>query len=351
VVESGSAVTTMVDLSDRGGGKVEVRAVPAGDGVLVVGRDVTLLLAAEDRRREAERQFRVAFDGAPIGVQLVALDGTILQANRALHVLLGYPDGALNGRTMADITPPEELIRAVAVLRDLASGVTEVGDRDERCLRADGTTVWASIHTSVVRDSVGRASYFISHVKDITDRRSFEARLRYLAERDPLTGLYNRRSLQPALDAALGAVPGDPSGAVLVIDLDGFKSINDTLGHAAGDRVLAAAAGVLSASVRTADVVARLGGDEFVVFLPRAAEPIARRVAALMLSRLAALGDDGGLTRVTASIGIAVTDDLREVDELLRRADSAMYTAKRNGRNRAELAGGPESADAPTTAA
>ena len=336
VVERSSPTGLVVELADRDGTVVDISAVPAGDGVVIICRDITPLRDAERRRREAELQFQVAFDGAPIGMLLAEPDGRILRANQALHAMLGQPDGALAGVSIASFTHPDDLTSTATAMRDLGTGAAEVITIEERYLRADGSTVWVGVHSTAVRERDGRLRYFIAHVQDITQRRHDEEQLRALADRDPLTGLRNRRSFRPAVADALAAQPGADGGSLLVIDLDEFKAINDTLGHETGDRVLVATADVLSGAVRSTDVVARLGGDEFAVFLPGAEAPVAQRVATTILARLAAVAGAGGAP-VTASIGIATTVRLEGIDGLLRDADSAMYVAKRHGRNRAEL--------------
>jgi diguanylate cyclase (GGDEF)-like protein len=192
-----------------------------------------------------------------------------------------------------------------------------------------------------VRDDGGRPAYAVIQVVDITERKRFEGQLQYLADHDALTGLYNRRRFEEELDRVLAAAERyGRAGALLVLDLDGFKYVNDTLGHPVGDELIARLAGTLRDELRESDVIARLGGDEFGVILPEATEAEAAAVADKLLravQRDGTVADASRRARVTASIGVAPFDggDGLSAEELLVEADIAMYDAKEGGRNRA----------------
>jgi diguanylate cyclase (GGDEF)-like protein len=211
-------------------------------------------------------------------------------------------------------------------------------------VHADGHLVWVLVTVAAVPDEAGRPAYGIGQIVDITERKRFEGQLQYLADHDALTGLFNRRRFEEELDRALASAERyGHRGAVLVLDLDGFKHVNDTLGHPVGDELIARLAGTLRDELRESDVIARLGGDEFGVILPEATETEAAAVAAKLLhavERDGIVADSTGHARVTASVGLATFDgaDGLSAEELLVEADIAMYDAKEAGRNRAATA-------------
>lgn len=299
-------------------------------GALVVARDVTAERAAERARRNAERQFEVAFDRAPIGMFLASLEGRFLRVNDALCALVGYPAQELIAGDPLALIPEDDVGQVAAAL-------AAIGDADatleHRMRHRDGHDVWVAANATLVRDDAGRPVHVLGQMRDVTERREHEAQLRHLANHDPLTGLVNRRGLAAALTAhvARGRRYG-AAGALLVLDLDGFKHVNDTHGHHAGDALLADVAAGLGERLRETDVLARLGGDEFAVLLPvetaEQAEIVARALVAVVRERGAAHG-------VTASLGVALVDaTVTDGDALLVRADRAMYAAKAAGRDR-----------------
>jgi diguanylate cyclase (GGDEF)-like protein len=210
-------------------------------------------------------------------------------------------------------------------------------------MHEDGHIVWTLVTAAAVIGDDGRPAYGIAQVVDITERKRFEGQLQYLADHDALTGLFNRRRFEEELERVLAAAERyGRQGAVLVLDLDGFKYVNDTLGHPVGDELIARLAGTLRAELRETDVIARLGGDEFGVILPQATEAEASAVAAKLLravERDGIVADQSRHARVTASAGLAAFDGTDGVspEELLVDADIAMYDAKEGGRNRSSL--------------
>ena len=243
------------------------------------------------------------------------------------------------GHDFQEFTHPEELGDDVPVMEALLSGGQKHHVREKRYIHADGHTIWAEVAVSLITDPDGSPLHLVGQIQDITERHALVEQLRHLADRDPLTGLLNRRSFARELSAhiARGERYGI-SGAVLMFDLDNFKQHNDTHGHGAGDQLLVAVAEGLRGRLRTTDVTARLGGDEFAALLPNAGHSHAMVVTESLLEHirsvtasLPAPAEDG----VTASIGVVCLDRLGTLtpEAVIRAADQAMYAAKRSGGN------------------
>ncbi|HEX8156052.1 MAG TPA: PAS domain S-box protein [Solirubrobacteraceae bacterium] len=309
-------------------------------------RDITDRMQMETALREAEQRFRTAFDRAPIGVCLLSLDprdpGRLLQVNPALAQMLGSSVDQLTGAPISTLTHLEDHVDIDANLRELTNGHSGHVEFETRFMHRNGHPVWALISAAPIADRSddGEHTLAVTHVVDISDRKHSERQLQHLADHDALTGLINRRRFTEELDRALRhAKRYDETGAVLFLDLDGFKFVNDTLGHAAGDALIARVAGLLGAAVRESDTLARVGGDEFAVLLPRSDEASAVLVAEKLLSTLrqTALNINGvPRAHVSSSIGIAPFRGDEEVsaDELVVEADIAMYDAKEAGKDR-----------------
>jgi diguanylate cyclase (GGDEF)-like protein len=210
-------------------------------------------------------------------------------------------------------------------------------------MRPDGEWTWTSVNTSLVRDEDGSPLYAIIQVQDVSERKRFEGQLQYLADHDPLTGLFNRRRFEGELSrqVAFNSRYG-PTGAVLVVDLDHFKYVNDTLGHAIGDEMIGRVGTLLRDRLRETDVVARLGGDEFAILLPSADEEqallVGEDIVKSVRSQSVQLSKDRSL-RLTACVGIALFGQDYDVghEAVLVNADIAMYEAKEAGRDRCVL--------------
>jgi diguanylate cyclase (GGDEF)-like protein/PAS domain S-box-containing protein len=294
--------------------------------------------SAEAALREAEARFRGAFDGAPIGVAIVDLDGRVAEVNAAFSRLTGYPADQLLGTSFGSITHPDDREISYDRFQQLLRGGRTISF-DQRYLHAAGHTIWASVHSRLVRRVDGRPLHLITMIEDVTDRREFEHKLRYMADHDPLTGLLNRRRFEDEVDRQVAhSQRYGGGGAVLMLDLDHFKYTNDSLGHRAGDELIVAVAKVLRGALRETDTLARLGGDEFAVLLPRAAEDEARHVGEKLLAALRGEAVAFGLRkrRLTASMGIALIDgsgDDLTADDLLVSADLALYDAKEASRD------------------
>jgi diguanylate cyclase (GGDEF)-like protein/PAS domain S-box-containing protein len=313
--------------------------------------DITDQRRAAAELAEAQESFRMAFEDAPIGVALVAPDGRLLRVNRALCEMTGFSADELLGMVFQDMLHPEDVDAELAHLGRMIAGGTASHEMENRYTRADGSIMWAHLSVSLVRDADGKPLYFIGQIMDATERRRLERQLRQLADHDSLTGLSNRRVFSEELGRQLARerrYGGESS--LMMIDVDNFKTINDSRGHAVGDLVLQAVAEALWARVRDTDMVARLGGDEFAVLLPNTARDGAESLAADVVEALRELrvdDGDGGTVAITASVGLACTGELpaeRDEDTVLAAADLAMYRAKRSGRNRFAVHGASDGA-------
>ena len=308
-------------------------------------QDITKRKQAEEALRQSEESFRGAFENASTGVALVDLDNRYIRVNHALCEMLGYPKEELVGKRSFDLTHPEDQMKSRGRQRwMLDENSPDTMRLEKRYLRKDGGVVWAISDVSLVRDSEGNPSHLVSHFQDITERKNLEEQLSYQAFHDPLTGLPNRSSLQKDFEQFTGYPASRPDVrqdeasyvGLLFLDLDGFKEINDSMGHDTGDKLLQAVAERLRGSLRTGDVAARFGGDEFCILLNKVSgEDEAIRAAGRLKDNLEAPFSLGSSSvSLTVSIGIAVeelVDESRSLDELLREADAAMYRAKKRG--------------------
>lgn len=292
----------------------------------------------EEDRRRAESRFRAAFDHAPIGITISSEDEggvpRFVEVNPAFGAIVGYPPSVLNGRPIADFTHPDDRDAEARRMRWLTEERVEETSGETRLVRPSGELRWVSIRGAPLGDGT-----IVAQVQDITERKRFESELEHLASHDTLTGVLNRRSFEVALKSALAHVHrhGDQA-AVITLDMDNFKHINDTYGHAAGDDVLRGAADALLQRLRATDQLGRLGGDEFGVILSRTDPTAARTVARELLESLRDVRIRVGErdVRVTASAGLRVLEprDTLDADALLSEADLAMYDAKERGRDR-----------------
>jgi diguanylate cyclase (GGDEF)-like protein/PAS domain S-box-containing protein len=303
--------------------------------VLIVVRSLEARHAAVAEARSLEELYRRAFDDAPIGMALVAADGTLTRVNAALCRLLQRPVLDLLGVETAALTHPDDVEVERRLVDALLVGDRRSYDLDKRFLRPDGSALWVCVGVSLVRMPDGAPERFVVHVQDITDRKESEAELARRATHDALTGLPNRALLIDRLEVALAHEGRRPTSvAVVFCDVDGFKRINDRLGHGAGDQVLVEVAARLQGAVRTGDTVARFGGDEFVVLcddLTEADLDVVTERMARALDEQIRVGEEDVV--VGLSVGTAMSTGAESATDLLQLADAAMYADKARARH------------------
>ena len=311
------------------------------DGTIVwdgVVSDVTEVRDAQRARDEALERFEAAFDHAPIGMAVANPSGQIERANEALSWVTGYSPAELRSMSALTLVHPDDLDHVRRESAPLSEGADAV-TYEHRMEHAAGHVIWVQVSVTIMRDETGAPLHSLVQMLDISEQRVYEDELKQMADHDPLTGLLNRRGFESSLDGHLARCRRyGASGALLMLDLDGFKAVNDTLGHAAGDELIKSVARALSSRLRQSDVVARLGGDEFAVLLPTESQDEAEAVAEALLKTIrkrATAGPDGEPGIVSASIGVApLVDGQLVADQVLAKADLAMYAAKAAGKGR-----------------
>ena len=279
---------------------------------------------------------RSAFDNAPTGMAVVTPEGVLTACNRALTTLVGRPVRDLLGHPLFDITHPDDLEAAQEACSRMRSAAQEVLRHECRLLHSDGSTVWVLVSSARVAAEPDRPAHLIMHLQDVGERKALEAEIVHRSLHDPLTGLANRVLLFDRIANALARADRTASPTCLfLLDLDGFKAVNDTHGHAAGDELLQQFAVRLSAVLRPGDTAARLGGDEFVVLCEDTSEEQAELIAERLRSAATWPFDlPVGRVTISASVGIATSaDPADDSAELVRRADVSMYAEKRSRRS------------------
>ena len=292
---------------------------------------------SEAALRESEERFRGIFESASTGIAFANARGRILQSNAAFQAQLGYSAEALRSMDFPSLTHPEDAPREMELFRDVESGRRDSYRLEKRFRAAGGRHAWIDSTVSAIRVGDSRPQHYVVVCTDIEARKNAEAHIRYLAQSDALTGLPNRSMLASRLEEVLAeARTSRQPFAVMFIDIDRFKNINDSLGHGTGDTLLQEMARRLGMCVRGSDTLARHGGDEFVVVLPRVQDTAqVSQVATKMLAMIEQpLTIDQHLLSVTCSIGIALyPGDGEDAESLMKNADAAMYVAKNSGRN------------------
>jgi diguanylate cyclase (GGDEF)-like protein/PAS domain S-box-containing protein len=285
---------------------------------------------------------RLAFEHGAVGIAVHDPDGGTVSANPAMRALVG---DLVDLAALANVVPADERVDLHRQLRAVVSGETASVTAEHRLEHPDGTRC-IRLHVTTARDSHDEVVALVTHAVDVTEHHEHARELLRQTLHDALTGLPNRTLLRDRLAHALSRTVrvSEAQVALLFLDLDRFKLVNDSLGHACGDAVLVEAADRLRATVRPSDTVARFGGDEFVV----CCEDIHTREEAVTMAEriLTAMREpfhpSAHVVRVSTSIGIAYgTRPGQTADDLLRHADAALYVAKRGGRDRFEISPGP----------
>ena len=294
-------------------------------------------LKAQETTLLAEQKLRMHFERTPLAVLEWDRQGRITAWNPAAEVIFGFPAYDALGKTLSTLLGAESERKSV---ESMCAELLQAGEGNKTTLAnvtGSGRTIHCEWYNTPLTDSAGKVTGFASLVNDVTERLNTERTIHYMAHHDALTGLPNRRLMQDRLNQAIMAARRKQRHvAVLFLDLDRFKVVNDTLGHDTGDFILKDVARRLASCVREGDTVSREGGDEFVMILPDLERPEhARVVADKILKELARPVEIGGHEiHVTPSIGIShYPNDATDVHQLLKHADNAMYQAKDAGRN------------------
>jgi diguanylate cyclase (GGDEF)-like protein/PAS domain S-box-containing protein len=294
--------------------------------------------AAERALRSSETRLRALFDGSAIGIGISTMDGRIAQVNQAFADLMGYTAEEMCGLLVPDLTHPEDPPDMWKRYEELISGGLDHVRMEKAYFRKDGGIVWTDLTVSLIRDDSGAPEFTIAMVQDITDRRRLKHRLEYQASHDPLTGLPNRTMVGDQLERIFDTADPDARVGLCYLDLDGFKRVNDTLGHQVGDELLVAVAQRLrQCATGFREVAGRMSGDEFVLLVEQSSGP--GELTDLAEKTLSALAEPYQLgqhrMRVSASIGV-VESNVHAITaaELMKAADLTLYVAKSEGRNR-----------------
>ncbi|MEV0809753.1 EAL domain-containing protein [Micromonospora sp. NPDC050200] len=294
--------------------------------------------AVERALRDSEARFRAVFTGAAIGIGIAGVDGQIIEVNQSFADMLGYRTDELRQLNVASLFHADDAVGLWELYQELIEGRQDHARVEKRYHRKDGTVVWTELAVSLIRHDDGRPRFTVAMIEDITERYELQQRLRFQALHDPLTGLPNRTLFFETLGRCFDVAGPEQRIGVCFLDLDGFKAVNDSLGHDLGDRLLITIARRLADCVSgQGHLVARMGGDEFVILVD-GGEGLddAVGVAELALAAVAApvlVGDQQ--LAVSASVGVVECPAAEtSAAELMKAADTTLYWAKAEGRGR-----------------
>ena len=327
---------------------VSVRAFPVRNSegrfnrFVGIAEDITQRKLAEEAMRKSEEQFRLIFESAPIGMAITSLEGQIKRVNQSLCEALGYTEAELLKLNFAEISHIDDLDFHLSLEKKLANGEESDFQIEKRYISKNGRPVDTLLKVVMVRDDRNRPLHFNNQIVDITERKKMERQLLHDALHDALTGLPNRALFMDRLEQELKRNKNQVNYlfAVLFLDLDRFKLVNDSMGHLVGDKLLVEIARRLENCVCPTDTVARLGGDEFVILLENITSMEVATVAAEKIYQALTVpfSLDNYELFTTASIGIALSSQgYDKPEDILRDADLTMYSAKERGKARYEV--------------
>lgn len=316
-------------------GALRERSLDEQDAVYRAGlrarRQAELALAA------SEAKFRAMFTEAAIGIGIGDLEGNITDANPALQEMFGYTLEEFTQLNVSAMIHPDDAPSVWQIYEELVRGERDHFRMEKRFYRSDGGEIWSHLTVSLVRDENGEPSYQVAMLEDISERRQLQAKLQYQAYHDPLTALANRQTVTERLAQIFAGPAGQRRVGLCFLDLDGFKIVNDSLGHHIGDELLKTVAARLTRCCGPSQLVARMGGDEFVIIIEdtQGEQDVAELADEVLAAMAEPIHVDQHELMVTTSIGVverAVVDTNPE--DLLQAADITMYQAKAGGKAR-----------------
>jgi diguanylate cyclase (GGDEF)-like protein/PAS domain S-box-containing protein len=294
--------------------------------------------AMSEAQAQVEARFRALFAGAAVGMGICEVSGRILEVNQALADLLGYSIEELRQFNVRQFAHPDDAPETWISFAQIARGEKSHARREKCFFRKDGSSIYTDMTTSLLRDSDGRPLYMVSIMQDVTEQHRLHARLRDQALHDPLTGLPNRRLFLERIAEVFDNGPADRRVGLCYLDLDGFKAVNETLGHDAGDRLLRAVATRMNGCVsELGHLVARLGGDEFLVLVAESGgtSEVVDVARAVLASLDATFQIDGHCLATSASVGVVERPVAgTSVADIMKAADTTLQWAKSAGKRR-----------------
>lgn len=302
--------------------------------------DVTKLKLAEEALKASEERFRRIFETTGVGMSLEGLDGRFLLVNDTFCHITGYSrDELLNQKeNFQALTHPDDLPIQLQLLDRFCQGEINRYDIEKRYIRKDGSVAWVKLSVALLKDTAGCPASLIVATQDITRLKGLQQELELQAHIDYLTEIPNRRYFMELAEHELArAQRYSTDVAILMLDIDYFKQVNDQYGHKAGDKVLHKIANLMQGMLREVDILGRLGGEEFAIVLPQTNRPMALEVAERLRRHVADTVltlDEGISLSVTLSIGVVMmTPQYGDLDSLIGQADKGLYQAKAGGRN------------------